>query len=169
MISIPPNTVPTRCGSGWPTWSARASPARASARSEPIVRISSTSCAPQGWDEFVAAHPRATAWHRAEAVAIGQRAFGLDTFYLHAHDAAGRLTGVLPLVEQSSLLFGRFLSSVPFFTYGGVLAQDAGVAAALAAKAGELARERRARHVELRHDAPLDGLPLPERLDKISM
>ncbi len=133
------------------------------------MRISVASTAPEGWDEFVLGHPRATAWHRASAVAIGQRAFGLDTFYLSATDHVGKLIGVLPLVEQSSLLFGRFLSSVPFFTYGGVLAQDEAVAAALAARAGELARERRARHVELRHDAPLAGLPFAERLDKISL
>ena len=109
------------------------------------MKISVASAAPEGWDEFVLGHPRATAWHRAAAVAIGQRAFGLETFYLSATDQFGKLTGVLPLVEQSSLLFGRFLSSVPFFTYGGVLAQDEAVAAALAARAGELgARASRA-------------------------
>jgi len=133
------------------------------------VRISVTSGAPEGWDEFVAQHPEATAWHKAAAVDIGRQAFGLETFYLTAQDTAGELTGVLPLVEQSSLLFGRFLSSVPFFTYGGILAQEAPVAAALAVRASELARQRRARHLELRHASPSPGLPCAERLDKISM
>lgn len=133
------------------------------------MRISIAATAPAGWDEFVLEHPQASACHRAAAVAIGQRAFGLETFYLSAADDAGRLTGVLPLVEQSSVIFGRFLSSIPFFTYGGVLARDPQVAAALAARAGELARERRAKHVELRHDAPLAGLGFAERLDKLSM
>ena len=133
------------------------------------VRISVTSDAPSGWDAFVADHPSGTAYHRAAAVAIGRRAFGLETFYLSATDAGGNLVGVLPLVEQSSFLFGRFLSSVPFFTYGGVLARDSEAATALAAHAGALARERRARHVELRHDAPVGGMGYAERLDKISM
>jgi len=133
------------------------------------MRISVASTAPPGWDDFVGSHPEATAYHRAAAVSIGQRAFGLDTFFLTATDPAGAITGALPLVEQSSVLFGRFLSSVPFFTYGGILARDAQTALALAARAAELGRERRAKHVELRHDAPLAGLPFAERLDKLSL
>jgi FemAB-related protein (PEP-CTERM system-associated) len=133
------------------------------------VQIAIASSAPPGWDEFVLRHPESTSYHRAAAVAIGQRAFGLETFYLSALDAGGELAGVLPLVEQSSLLFGRFLSSVPFFTYGGILARDAQAAAALAAAAGDLGRTRRARHVELRHSAPLAQLPLADRTDKVSM
>ena len=69
---------------------------------------------------------------------------------------SGNLAGVLPLVEQSSLLFGRFLSSVPFFTYGGILAQrPADRGGAGRRRRRSLARKRRARHVELRHSAPL--------------
>jgi FemAB-related protein (PEP-CTERM system-associated) len=134
-----------------------------------VVRIEAASVAPGGWDEFVDSHPEGTAWHRAAAVAIGARAFGLKTFYLTALDAAGSIQGVLPLVEQSSLLFGRFLSSVPFFTYGGILARDTAAAAALAARGSEIARERHAKHLELRQAVPCQGLQLAERLDKISM
>lgn len=133
------------------------------------MRISITPTAPPGWDEFAGRHPQATAYHRAAAVDIGRRAFGLETFYLSASDSAGNLAGILPLVEQSSLLFGRFLSSVPFFTYGGILANDPQVAAALADAAGALGLKRRAKHVELRHSAPLEGLPLADRTDKVSM
>lgn len=133
------------------------------------MKIEVASVAAGGWDEFVDAHPEGTAWHRAGAVAIGTRAFGLKAFYLTALDSSGAIQGLLPLVEQSSLLFGRFLSSVPFFTYGGILARDPGAAAALAARASQLAQERRARHLELRHVAPCNGITLAERLDKISM
>ncbi|HLA71656.1 MAG TPA: FemAB family XrtA/PEP-CTERM system-associated protein [Steroidobacteraceae bacterium] len=133
------------------------------------MRISIASSAPKEWDQFVSRHPQATAYHRAAAVEIGRRAFGLETFYLSATDDAGNLAGVLPLVEQSSLLFGRFLSSVPFFTYGGILANETQIAAALADAAGALGHERRAKHVELRHSAPLPRLPLADRTDKVSM
>lgn len=143
-------------------------PAESAGRKQ-IVQIAVASSAPPGWDDFVLRHPESTSYHRASAVAIGQRAFGLETFYLSAADAEGNLAGVLPLVEQSSLLFGRFLSSVPFFTYGGILARDAQAAAALAAAAGELGQARRAKHVELRHSAPLADLPLADRTDKVSM
>jgi FemAB-related protein (PEP-CTERM system-associated) len=124
---------------------------------------------PPDWDAFVAGHAGATAYHRAAAVAIGRNCFGLRTMFLTARDATGCLTGVLPLVEQSSMLFGRFLGSVPFFTYGGALAEDARTAAALAERAGQLARERRAKHVELRQAEPIADLALPQRLDKVSM
>ena len=133
------------------------------------MRISITPEAPPGWDEFVGGQPLATSYHLAAAVEIGRRAFGLNTFFLSATDATGQMIGVLPLVEQSSLLFGRFLSSVPFFTYGGILSADPAVAAALADAAGALGRERRAKHVELRHSAPLPHLSLADRTDKVSM
>lgn len=117
----------------------------------------------------MARHPGASAYHHAKAVAIGCDAFGLRATYLTARDSAGKLAGVLPLVEQSSLLFGRYLISVPFFTYGGILADGPDAVAGLAARAAELASERGAAHVELRHSAPVEGLQLDERLDKVSM
>ena len=133
------------------------------------MRIESTSVAPQGWDAYVSAHPLGSAHHRAAAVQIGSKCFGLRATFIAALDPLGRPVGVLPLVEQSSALFGRFLCSVPFFTYGGILADDAAIAASLAQRAIEHARERRCDHVELRHTAPVAGLELAERLDKVSM
>jgi FemAB-related protein (PEP-CTERM system-associated) len=124
---------------------------------------------PARWDAYVEGHPDATAYHRAAAVLIGRNAFGLRTVFLAASDGDGHVRGVLPLVEQSSLMFGRFLVSLPFVTYGGILADDDVVAGVLAARAAALGRERRASHVELRHAAPQPGIELPERLDKVSM
>jgi hypothetical protein len=102
-------------------------------------------------------------------VAVGRDAFGLRVFYLSSRGAGSRLTGILPLVEQSSLMLGRYLISLPFVTYGGILADDADAAAALVQRAAELARERRAAHVELRHSDHVAGVALPERCDKVSM
>jgi len=132
------------------------------------MAVELTPTPPPGWDEYVSGHAAATAYHRAAGVRIGADAFGLRTYFLVARDNQ-RICGVLPLVEQSSLLFGRYLVSVPFFTYGGILADDPAIALQLAQRAGELARERRAAHVELRHSAPMPDLGLPERLDKVSM
>jgi FemAB-related protein (PEP-CTERM system-associated) len=57
-------------------------------------------------------------------------------------------------------LFGRFLVSVPFLNYGGVLASDAAAADALVAEARTVARRFGASHVELRHtDRQFSGLP----------
>lgn len=133
------------------------------------MRIATDTQPPKDWDRYVDAHAEATAYHRAAAVCIGAQAFGLRTTFLTARRDDGALVGVLPLVEQSSMLFGRFISSVPFFTYGGVLADSPEAALALANHAAELARERRVKHLELRHTAPIAGLPFQERLDKVSM
>lgn len=132
------------------------------------MRVEALNYPPDGWDSYVARHPLATAYHRGAAVGIGTRAFGLRSTFLVAY-LGGEIVGVLPLVEQSSVLFGRFLISLPFVTYGGILADDPQVAVALAVRASEEARGRNADHVELRHVQPLEGAPLAERLDKVSM
>ena len=133
------------------------------------MRVETSTGAPSDWDAYVERQSNASAYHRAAAVEIGARAFGLRTTFLAARDERAQLIGALPLVEQSSALFGRFLVSLPFVTYGGILADDPSAAAALAAQAAALARERRADHVELRHTAPLAGVKFAERLDKVSM
>lgn len=133
-----------------------------------MVRVEETSKAPADWDAYVQRHLLASAYHRAAAVEVGARAFKLRTYFLAARDEGSRLLGVLPLVEQSSLVFGRFLVSVPFFTYGGILADDENVARALASQAAELAQRRKVDHVELRHLRE-SQLNLAERTDKVSM
>ena len=132
------------------------------------MEIESTAVAPNEWDAYVARHSLATAYHRSQAVSIGARAFRLRTTYLTAQ-SAGEIVGVLPLVEQSSRLFGRYLVSLPFMTYGGILADNAEVAVALAERAGKEAEARNADHVELRHTFAIPTARLAERLDKASM
>lgn len=132
------------------------------------MRVHAHTTEPAGWDEYVRRHPLGTACHLAAGVRLGHEVFGLRTWFIAA-EVSGRIAGVLPVVEQSSLAFGRFLVSLPFFTYGGCLADDGSVATALIAEAGECARRRRAKHAELRHRVPVAGQELPERLDKVSL
>jgi serine/alanine adding enzyme len=133
------------------------------------MRIEASSVAPEGWDRYVASHSLGTSYHSAAATGIGRRAFGLRTTYLAAIGESDQILGLLPLVEQSSLLFGRFLVSLPFVTYGGILADEPAVAAALVARAAAEARARHAHHLELRDTVPIGGAGLVERLDKVSM
>ena len=133
------------------------------------MRIDISAIAPENWDSYVGDHEASTAFHFSSAVAIGSAVFGLKTYYLTAFDRDGKTAGILPLVEQSSMLFGRFLSSLPFVTYGGILADNQEAELALALRASELARERNAKHVEFRHrQAGLES-HYQERLDKVSM
>jgi FemAB-related protein (PEP-CTERM system-associated) len=66
-------------------------------------------------------------------------------------------------------LFGRFLTSLPFVNYGGVLASGDEAYRALADAAAALGREHGVKHVELRHSGDGELLDWPCRLDKVSM
>jgi len=76
------------------------------------------------WNAFVLGRPEGTFFHRAEWSDVVGDSFGHRPHYLLA-ERAGTITGVLPLVEMRSLLFGRALVSTPFCVYGGILAADA--------------------------------------------
>jgi FemAB-related protein (PEP-CTERM system-associated) len=59
--------------------------------------------------------------------------------------------GLLALAFVKSRLFGRFLVSLPYLNYGGVIAEDEVVVSRLIDKAIELADVLDVRHLELRH------------------
>lgn len=78
--------------------------------------------------------------------------------------------GILPLLLVRSLLFGRFLVSMPYLNYGGVSADDAPTAARLVDRAVELANELGVRYLELRQEAAIDHEKLSEKMtDKVHM
>ena len=102
------------------------------------------------WDAYLSVHPDATVEHLWGWRDVFQRAFGHDCVYLAAR-RDGRVTGILPLVRYRSPVFGRFLVSLPYFNYAGIVADDGVARSALIARAVELASDHRAKHVELRH------------------
>jgi FemAB-related protein (PEP-CTERM system-associated) len=119
------------------------------------------------WDAFVTTMPGAAGYHGYAWRAILERSFGHKSYMLAAR-VKGALSGVLPLVHMKSLLFGNFLVSLPFVTYGGLLCRDADSARVLLESAEELRARLGARHVELRHggDSELD---LPAKRHKVAM
>jgi FemAB-related protein (PEP-CTERM system-associated) len=72
--------------------------------------------------------------------------------------------GFLPLAYVHSMLFGRFLVSLPYLNYGGVLADDDQTTRLLIDRAVELAQELRVRYLELRHEQPVEHPLLPARM-----
>ena len=82
------------------------------------------------------------------------RGLGHDVYAVEA-TAGGCTVGFLPLACVSSMLFGRFLVSLPYLNTNGVVAQAADVQAELIARAVTLAGELNVRHLELRHEAPV--------------
>ncbi len=80
-----------------------------------------------------------------------QRGLGHEPICVEALDK-GQTRGLLPLAYLRSWLFGRFLASLPYVNYGGVIAGDSQAAFALIDRAVQLADEREVRFLELRHE-----------------
>lgn len=92
-------------------------------------------------------HP---AWPNVLRAALDHEAYAVEAV------ADGRTCGFLPLAFVSSFLFGRFLVSLPYLNTNGVVAASADVQARLVSRAITLADELGARHLELRHELPVD-------------
>jgi FemAB-related protein (PEP-CTERM system-associated) len=102
------------------------------------------------WSAFVQSCPEATFFHRIEWRELIERVFRHRTHYLVA-ERGGILSGILPLAQVKSLLFGHSLVSLPFAVYGGAVAGDDASRAALHRAAAELARRLGVDHLELRN------------------
>lgn len=120
------------------------------------------------WNNFVSQHPQSSVYHRFEVAALIQQFFSHQTFYFKSLDDRGLINGVLPTVRLKSVLFGDYFVSVPFFNYGGALADSPEVAQALINQAADTATGVGARHIEFRHVDPVSG-NLTLRQDKVLM
>lgn len=119
------------------------------------------------WDQFVESHPAATLYHYIKIRSFIEKTYGHSTHYCYALSEDGEMLGVLPLVQLNSKLFGNFMVSVPYFNYGGLLANSQEAATKLVAAANEWRQSVGASHIELRH-LQNSGLELPQRRDKVT-
>jgi FemAB-related protein (PEP-CTERM system-associated) len=133
-----------------------------------MLEVTRADAADKSWDRFVESHPLATVAHLAAWGGIVGRAYGHEAVYLSARDGDD-VVGVLPLVLIRSPLFGRYLTSMPFLDYGGVLANPGSAAERLLTDAAlALARERRLQSIGLRQFHPT-GLAVPPTTDRVTM
>jgi FemAB-related protein (PEP-CTERM system-associated) len=103
--------------------------------------------------EFVTAGPHVAlsqhpGWLPVLAEGLGHTPYALEAV------RGGKTVGYLGLADVRSLLFGRFLVSLPYLNSGGVLADDEAVARALVDRAVDLADHLGVRFLELRHEHP---------------
>lgn len=91
-------------------------------------------------------HP---AWLNVLHAAMGHEVYAVEAV------AGGRTHGYLPLAHVSSMLFGRFLVSLPYLNTNGVVASSPDVQAKLVGRAVALAEELNVRYLELRHERPV--------------
>jgi FemAB-related protein (PEP-CTERM system-associated) len=94
-------------------------------------------------------HPQGTFFHGLTWKRAVERTFGHRSWYLLG-EQGGRVVGVFPLFEINSLVGGRFMVSVPYATYGGLLTDGQEIADALFNKAKAIAGQVRAQSIELR-------------------
>jgi serine/alanine adding enzyme len=133
---------------------------------------------PVRWDAFVEAQPTACNYHRWCWKEVIEKTFGHKGYYLAAI-SGNTIEGILPLVAIKSRFFGHFLVSIPFFSYGGLLTQNAEAHRALLQRTLQLAVELNVDHVEIRQGDPSDiewqdpvpkvamGLSLPQDKDEM--
>jgi FemAB-related protein (PEP-CTERM system-associated) len=87
-------------------------------------------------------------------LSVLQEGLGHEVYAIEA-TAGGCTVGYLPLALVSSMLFGRFLVSLPYLNTNGVVAPAADVQAELITRAVTLADELNVRYLELRHEGPI--------------
>lgn len=95
--------------------------------------------------------------------AVLERGLRHEVFCLEAVEG-GETRGILPLAFVKSFLFGRFLVSLPYLNYGGVIAEDDATATLLVNGAVQLADELRVRYLELRQETSLVHPKLTEKM-----
>lgn len=106
------------------------------------------------WDGYVDQHPDATIFHRAGWRQVIERSTGHRGSYLMALDQ-GRLVGIYPFFILSTRLFGTMGVSLPFVSYGGIVADGTDAEQALGDEAAKIARAAGCDHIELRQLHPL--------------
>lgn len=122
----------------------------------------------QAWNRYAADNPAASIYHRAEWRELIHATFGHEGHYFQAVDTAtGKIVGILPLIRLKSRLFGDFLVSMPYFNYGGAVADSPDIEKLLMDAANAQAVELGVTHIEYRDDIPRPGFPV--RTDKVNM
>ena len=119
------------------------------------------------WNAYVERNPAASIYHRAEWRELIQRTFGHAGYYFMARNREQHIVGILPLIHMKSRLFGNFLVSMPYFNYGGAIADHPSIEQLLMNAASGQAASLRASHIEYRDDIPRKDMPA--RTEKVNM
>lgn len=122
----------------------------------------------KAWESYVMKSGDSHCYHQAGWKNVIERSFGHKTYYLLAENHASDITGILPLVNIKSALFGNYMVSLPYFNYGGICADSTEACSSLLNEAIKIAKEAKAEHIELRHTGE-NTVNLPVKTAKVSM
>ena len=101
------------------------------------------------WDQYVNSHPDAAHVHLWPWKKVIEDSYNKKSYYLIA-ESESKIIGLLPLFYIKSRLFGKELVSMPYATYGGVLADNGQIQEALINSAIDLANQVNADTIKLR-------------------
>lgn len=139
-------------------------------RSEPKIQIKiieNNKVEKERWNKFVDNHLSSCVYQRYEFRDVIEKSFHHKTFYLVAFDHVGEIQGILPAVYTQSKIFGNYITTMPFFNYGGPLSNHPYVDELLILALSYEAKKAGAKYIEIREVQPRKEYPT--RTDKISM
>ncbi|MEA2093009.1 MAG: FemAB family XrtA/PEP-CTERM system-associated protein [Pseudomonadota bacterium] len=119
------------------------------------------------WNHYVESNPAASIYHRAEWKELIKKTFGHAGYYFAARNSDGKIIGTLPLTRLTSRLFGDFMVSMPYFNYGGAIADHPEIEQQLMQTAADHVADLGVSHIEYRDDTPREGFPA--RTEKVNM
>lgn len=132
-----------------------------------VILRANDSSIEKNWNAFVENSSHSTIYHRFEFKHIIEKSFGHETIYLYATDLEKNVIGVLPAIRTQSKLFGDYITSLPFFNYGGPISNHKNVSEQLIAELARIGAKLPVSHAELRESEPRSDYPA--KTDKISM
>lgn len=119
------------------------------------------------WNRYVESNTAASLYHRAEWRNLIHNVFGHNCYYFYALNTNEEIVGVLPLVRLKSRLFGDFMVSMPYFNFGGAIANSLSIEQKLIQAANNHAKKIGTNHIEYRDDIAREDLS--SRTEKVNM
>lgn len=123
----------------------------------------------QQWDDYVRKHQSGSIYHLSAWKSLIEKTFGHQCLYYLALNESGDICGVLPSVNLKSKIFGNFIVSMPFFNYGGVLADTQDVATQLNEYLQQQAENNKVSHIQYRESVERTEGELPVSTSKVNM
>ena len=108
------------------------------------------------WDHYVKNHEQGSFFHLSGWKQVISKSFNHDCYFLYI-EIDDNISGVLPLVEVKSKLFGHALISTPFCVYGGAIADSPELVRQLEQEACLLADKLSVDYLELRYKEKQDS------------
>ncbi|WP_085300409.1 FemAB family XrtA/PEP-CTERM system-associated protein [Cognaticolwellia mytili] len=123
----------------------------------------------QLWDGYVSNHSSASIYHQSAWKSLIEETFNHKCYYFYAINQHNKICGVLPSVNLKSKLFGNYIVSMPFFNYGGVLADNQDIADSLNAHLQQQASDNNVSHVQYREKTERINSTIAVTTDKVNM